>query len=63
MMTLTELTSKFWEKKEKPIKGNTYNTRVLVRVDGKDYDISNVTINNDGVLGEYFVIHTTQIEI
>jgi hypothetical protein len=63
MITFQELVSRIWAKKDKPIKGNTYFTRILVRIDGKDYDISDITLNEDGVLGEYFVIHTTPLVV
>ena len=63
MITFQQFTSKIWQKREKPVQGNVYHTRLVVRIEGKDYDIQDVTLNNDGVLGEYFVLHTTPLEI
>lgn len=30
--------------------------RVIIRVDGKDYDIDNIQPGSDGVLGDYLVL-------
>jgi hypothetical protein len=46
-----------------PTEGNTYFTRMVVRIDGLDYDIQNITLNTDGVLGEYIVLHTVPLEV
>ena len=37
--------------------------RVVIRVDGKDYDIGDIVQHNDGVLGDYIVINVKPLEV
>lgn len=40
-----------------------FNARVIVRLNGKDYDISHVTAAHDGVIGDNIVLHATPLEV
>lgn len=37
--------------------------RVVIRVDGKDYDIGDIVQHKDGVLGDYIVINVKPLEV
>jgi hypothetical protein len=49
MTTLRVLSNQLPELKTKY---GVYNARVIVRIDGKDYDVSHLSIGQDGILGE-----------
>lgn len=37
--------------------------RVVVRLNGLDYDIANITTSYDGVLGDYIIINTCKLDV
>ena len=61
MLELREVVGLVWTT-DQPI-ANIDNTRTIVRLGGKDYDIGTATRSHDGVLGDTIILHAVPLEV